>query len=217
MPLNLLLFGAPGCGKGSASESLVRDFGLLHISAGSLLRDEVERQTPLGEKVAVLMNEGHLIPDAMIVNIIVNRVLQPDAKAKGVLLDGFPRTLSQAKALAESGFKIDALIFINVDAKNLEERCLLRRLDPVTGRVYNLKSDPPPKEIMDRLLIRSDDTREKHQRRMQIYREQKTALMKYYQGKIVEVDGNPPLPVVHAVLRAKVDALQRGECTESKL
>ncbi|ORC93069.1 adenylate kinase [Trypanosoma theileri] len=212
MPLNLLLFGAPGCGKGSASEALVRDFGLLHISAGNLLRDEVERQTPLGKAVGVIMSEGHLIPDEMIVKIIVRRVLQPDAKAQGVLLDGFPRTLAQAKSLAASGFKIDALIFINVDAKNLEERCLLRRLDPVTGRVYNLRSDPPPKEIMDRLLIRSDDTKEKHQRRMQIYREQKTSLMKYYKGKIVEVDGNPPFPVVYAVLRSKVDAL----CDKSK-
>ncbi|RNE97151.1 adenylate kinase [Trypanosoma conorhini] len=197
------------------SVALEREFGLLHLSAGDLLREEVERGTPLGREVAVLMNEGHLIPDELIVNIMINRVQKPDAK-KGVLLDGFPRTLRQAQALTESGLHIDAVIFINVDPKLLEERCLLRRLDPVTGRIYNLKSDPPPESIMNRLLIRSDDTREKHQRRMKIYREQKEALMKHYEGVIIEVDGNPPLPVVYAMVRASIAPLWNAK-VKSKL
>ncbi|ESL07436.1 adenylate kinase [Trypanosoma rangeli SC58] len=214
--MNLLLFGAPGCGKGSMSVALERDFGLLHISAGDLMREEVEKETPVGRQVAVLMNEGHLIPDELIVSIVINRVQQPNVKGRGVLLDGFPRTLRQAQALAKSGFRIDAVIFINVDPKMLEERCLQRRLDPVTGRIYNLKSDPPPESIMGRLLIRSDDTREKHQRRMKIYRKQKKALMKHYEAVIIEVDGNPPLPEVYTMVRAKLASFLNAK-TKSKL
>ncbi|PWV11380.1 adenylate kinase 1 [Trypanosoma cruzi] len=215
-PMNLLIFGAPGCGKGSVSEALERDFGLLHISAGELMREEVEKGTPVGRRVAALMNEGSLIPDKVIVDIMVKRLREPDAREKGVVLDGFPRTLSQAQALTENGFEIDAMVFINVDVKLLEERCLQRRMDPVTGRIYNLKSDPPPESIMGRLLIRSDDTLEKHQRRMRIYREQKSALMKHYEKLIIEVDGNPPLPVVYAALHAKIDQLRKAK-RKSKL
>ncbi|KEG08469.1 adenylate kinase [Trypanosoma grayi] len=216
MPLNLLLFGAPGCGKGSAGEALVKDYSLLHISAGSLMRDEVEKGTKIGRQVAAYMSEGRLIPDEVIVKVMAERLSERDARAKGVLLDGYPRTLSQAKALAATGFEIDAMVFISVDAQMLEERCLLRRLDPVTGRIYNLKSDPPPDEIMSRLLIRSDDTREKHQRRMKIYRAERTALLEYYAGRILEVDGNPPFPVVYASMRVKIDALARAK-RKSKL
>ncbi|EAN77992.1 adenylate kinase, putative [Trypanosoma equiperdum] len=215
MGLHILLFGAPGCGKGTASEFLVRRYDFIHVSTGNLLREEVKKGSAIGRQVEGLMSEGQLIPDHVVVAMIINRLQRPDTKGRGILLDGFPRTRAQAETLAANGFKVDAMIFIDVDEIKLEERCVFRRLDPVTGRIYNLKSDPSPQEIMGRLLIRSDDNREKHRRRMQVYLKQKASLMEYYRGKVLEVDGNPPLPVVLKSVATKVDELLRIE--KSKL
>ncbi|KAG8345963.1 Adenylate kinase AAA domain [Trypanosoma vivax] len=216
MGLHLLVFGAPGCGKGTASEHLVRDYGLVHISTGGLLRDEVLRGSELGRQVEMIMSEGNLIPDELITRIVTERLRRPDIREKGVLLDGFPRTPKQAEKLSASGFEVDALIYLHVDHDKLAERCLLRRLDPVTGRIYNLKNNPPPPEVLDRLLIRSDDTREKHRRRMEIYNRQKDLIMQFYRGKVLEVDANPPFPVVYKEICARVNHL-RDLKRESKL
>lgn len=207
MPLNVIIFGAPGSGKGTASEFLVKNYGFVHCSAGDLLRDEVKRKTPLGRKAAAIMAEGSLIPDELVIDLVCNRLRHPSVKACGVLLDGFPRTLKQAEELTKRGFHFDCMIFLNVDAEVLLDRCLCRRLDPITGKIYNLKSDPPPPEIMDRLQIRSDDTKEKHYHRMKIFEKQKKALIEHYSSITVEFNANVPILDVYRSIREELDKI----------
>lgn len=207
MVLHIILFGAPGSGKGTVSERLVKDYGFLHLSAGNLLRNEVRKKSPIGLQCAAIMSEGHLIPDSLVIDLICDRLRDPAVANCGVLLDGFPRTLKQAEELSRRGFSFDMLMFLDVDTEVLLQRCLSRRLDPVTGRIYNLQSDPPPLGIMDRLQIRSDDTKEKHERRMNIYRKQKQGLVNHFSNIIVEVDANPPSDEVYASVSKHINQL----------
>ncbi|KAG5463961.1 hypothetical protein LSCM1_00137 [Leishmania martiniquensis] len=205
MPLFIILFGAPGSGKGTVSNLLVKQYGFVHLSAGNLLREEVRKRSPLGLQCAAIMSEGSLIPDELVIDLVCHRLRKPDVQERGILLDGFPRTLRQAEELSTRGFKFDMMIFLNVSPVVLLERCLSRRVDPVTGRIYNLKSDPPPPNIVDRLQIRSDDTREKHERRMQIYNNQKASLIGHYSNIIVEVDADPEIQIVVKTLEKTID------------
>lgn len=197
MPINVLLFGAPGSGKGTISELLVNNYGFVHISPGNLLREEVRNQTPLGLQCASIMSTGNLIPDELVVDIVCSRLTKPEVYTRGVLLDGFPRTLRQAMALVNRGFKVDVLIMLNVKPQLLLDRCLQRRIDPITNKIYNIVSDPPPPEIVHRLQIRSDDTKERHERRMAIYEKQKLALMQHFKDVIVNVDASPSVILVY--------------------
>lgn len=220
MPLFIILFGAPGSGKGTVSERLVKQYGFVHLSAGNLLREEVQAKTPLGLQCKAIMAEGNLIPDALVVDLVCNHLKHPSVQENGVLLDGFPRTLRQAEELSARGFKFDMMVFLDVTPAVLLDRCLARRLDPVTGKIYNLKSDPPPPEIVDRLQIRSDDTKEKHQHRMHIYNKQKEALIHHYGDIVVEIDADPPIKVVFKALRKEINKALRKkarEATPSKL
>lgn len=220
MPLFIILFGAPGSGKGTVSELLVKQYGFVHLSVGNLLREEVRKRSPLGLQCAAIMAEGNLIPDELVVDTVCSRLRDSSVQEHGVLLDGFPRTLRQAEELSARGFKFDMMIFLDVSPEILLDRCLCRRLDPVTGRIYNLKSDPPPPEIVDRLQIRSDDTKEKHERRMQIYNKQKSALMAHYTDIIVELNADPAIKVVFKDLRKRINEHLRGKTaapTQSKL
>ncbi|KAK7199843.1 adenylate kinase [Novymonas esmeraldas] len=209
MPLFVILFGAPGSGKGTVSDLLVKQYGFVHLSAGHLLREEVRKRSPLGLECAAIMAEGNLIPDELVVDLVCNRLKEPTVQQNGVLLDGFPRTLRQAQDLSTRGFRFDMLIFLDVSPDILLDRCLSRRVDPVTGRTYNLKSDPPPPEIVDRLQIRSDDTKEKHERRMQIYNKQKESLMTHYSPIIVEVNADPAIKEVFKALRKRINVQLR--------
>ncbi|CAM43900.1 putative adenylate kinase [Leishmania braziliensis MHOM/BR/75/M2904] len=216
MPLFVILFGAPGSGKGTVSDLLVKHYGFVHLSAGSVLREEVRKKSPLGLKCAAIMTEGNLIPDELVVDLVCNRLREPAVQAHGILLDGFPRTLRQAEELSTRGFKFDMLLFLDVSPEILLDRCLSRRLDPVTGRIYNLKSDPPPSDIVDRLLIRPDDTKEKHKRRMQIYNNQKAALMAHYSDIIIEIDADPEIKVVFQTLQERINKQLRGATTQAR-
>ncbi|CCW60005.1 unnamed protein product [Phytomonas sp. EM1] len=205
MPLKVILFGAPGSGKGTISECLVRDYGFYHISAGELLRREVEKRSPLGLRCAALMSAGELIPDELIIDLVCQVLKSPVVKDKPVLLDGFPRTLKQARELSNRGFNFDIMFYLRVDRDVLLERCLCRRQDPVTKKIYNILNDPPPPEIVDRLQIRSDDTREKHNRRMNIFFKQKEDLVRYFLDILMEVDANSSVKDVYKKIKAYID------------
>lgn len=217
MPLNVIIFGAPGSGKGTASEFLVKNYGFVHCSAGDLLREEVKRKTPLGLKAAAIMAEGSLIPDELVIDLICNRLRHRSVRARGVLLDGFPRTLKQAEELTKRGFQFDAMIFLNVSPAVLLDRCLSRRLDPITGKIYNLKSDPPPPEIIDRLQIRSDDTKEKHNHRMKIFEKQKNALVQHYKSITIEFDADAPILEVYRRIKTGLDKILLEKQLKSQL
>ncbi|CAG9583655.1 putative adenylate kinase [Leishmania major strain Friedlin] len=217
MPLFIILFGPPGSGKGTVSHLLVKEYGFVHLSAGNLLREEVLKKSPLGRRCAEIMSEGSLIPDELVVDLVCNRLSEQAVQKHGILLDGFPRNLRQAEVLTARGFKFDMMIFLDVSPEILLDRCLSRRLDPVTGRIYNLKSDPPSPEVADRLQIRSDDTKEKHERRMQIYNSQKATLIAHYSDIIIEINADPEIKVVFKELQKKINKRLQGTTTQVPL
>lgn len=197
MPLNLIIVGPPGSGKGTLCENISRDFHLMHLSGGELLREEVSRKTPLGLEAFEYMKQGKLIPDETMVKLMLKKATEPAAQKFGILLDGFPRTLNQAQAITAAGLKIDAVIVLDVSDKSLLERSAGRRVDPVTGEVYHLKFKPPPPQVVHRLIIRPDDTEEKQLFRMKIYKDQRDPLVVHFKDLVLSVNADQPIPKVY--------------------
>ena len=202
--VKFLIVGPPGGGKGTLCDQIVKDYGLLHVSGGDMLRDEVRRKTPLGLKVDAIMKSGQLVPDEVMVALIINRISQDDAKKKGVLLDGFPRTLTQAQAITKAGINFDAMIVLDVSDDVLMERSAGRRLDPTTGEIYHLVHLPPPVSIMNRLVIRPDDQPAKQRFRIQIYKNERDALLQHFQQIAIHIDGNQPMDDVFEVFTVEI-------------
>ena len=192
--MRMILVGPPGAGKGTQASKLVETYKIPHISSGDLLRAAVKEGTPLGVEADKHMKLGHLVPDNVVIGMILERVAKDDC-GKGFMLDGFPRTQPQAQALDEAmdkaGFALDAVVLIEVPDALLEERACGRRSDPQTGKIYHLKYDPPPADIVDRLVHRKDDTVEAVQTRVQKYHSETAPIVPYYEGKgiLKRVDG----------------------------
>lgn len=218
--MNLVLLGPPGAGKGTQAVRLAETFGLQHLSSGDVLRAERKSGTDLGGRVAQYMDAGALVPDEIIVEVILARVLNPTHPA-GVLLDGFPRTLAQAEALdnalAKAGKKVDLVVSLVVPDELIVDRITGRRLCPTCGAVYHVKSLPPAKAgVCDKdatpLIHRTDDTAEVVKERLSAYHAQTRPLEDYYRGKgiMVEVDGTSDVDTVYKRARHEV-ATRVGE------
>lgn len=153
--MRMILVGPPGAGKGTQAARLVDTFRIPHISSGDMLRAAKKEGTPLGIEAATYMDQGLLVPDELTIGLILDRITKPDC-AQGFMLDGFPRTRPQAEALdvalASANVKLDAVVLIEVPDAKLEERAIGRRNDPVTGTIYHLKYNPPPADIVERLV-----------------------------------------------------------------
>ncbi|KAH0856083.1 hypothetical protein HID58_084344 [Brassica napus] len=161
-PLKIMISGAPASGKGTQCELITRKYGLVHISAGDLLRAEIASGSGNGKLAKEYMEKGQLVPDEIVVMMVKDRLSQTDSQQNGWLLDGYPRSSSQATALKGFGFQPDLFIVLEVPEDILIERVVGRRLDPVTGKIYHLKYSPPEtEEIAARLTQRFDDTEEK--------------------------------------------------------
>ncbi|MCL2329784.1 MAG: adenylate kinase [Phycisphaerae bacterium] len=204
--MNLILLGPPGAGKGTQAVRLAEKFKLQHLSSGDVLRAERKSGTELGKRVAGYMDSGALVPDEIIVDAILGRVLNP-TQANGVLLDGFPRTLAQAEALdaalAKAGKKVDLVVSLVVPDEPIVDRITGRRVCPTCGAVYHIKTLPPKKAgVCDKddaaLIHRTDDTAEVVQQRLSAYHAQTRPLEAYYRGKgaMVEVDGTADVNTV---------------------
>jgi len=187
-----IISGAPASGKGTQCERIVHALGVVHLSTGDMLRDEVKRGSELGKRAKVLMDQGKLVDDDLVLSIINERFKQPDVQEKGFLLDGFPRTKVQAEVLLSFGFDIRAFILLRVDDEALVKRVTGRRFDPVTGNTYHVKFNwpPPSKEIENRLIIRSDDDEEKFKHRLEIYKDQAGTMVPIFDDILVDIDGN---------------------------
>ncbi len=207
----IIILGAPGAGKGTQSEALEKQLNLVHISSGDLLRDNIKRGTELGKAAEGYMSRGELVPDNIVIDMIVDRLAAPDAE-RGVLLDGFPRTLAQAEALDEAldlkGRRVNAALYINVPPEVLLDRLAGRLTCRNCGAVYHEKYNPPRVPgVCDvcggELYQREDDRRETAGKRLQVYFEQTLPIIEYYRRRkiLCEVNGDQPIEqVTHDLL-----------------
>lgn len=218
--LNLILVGPPGAGKGTQAERLTEDFGLPYIATGDLLRAAVREGTELGIKAKAFMDAGELVPDEVVIGMIIE-ALQTDAADDGFLLDGFPRTVPQADALAKQlqtlGRDLTAVLLIEVPDAEIERRISGRRISQ-SGRVYHVEFDPPKVDgVCDidgsALVQRNDDKPETVRKRLAVYHEQTRPLIAYYEdlGLLHSFDGTPPAATVYEHVRATVSTLRRED------
>ncbi|KAL0351356.1 UNVERIFIED_CONTAM: Adenylate kinase, chloroplastic [Sesamum calycinum] len=195
-PLRVMISGAPASGKGTQCELITKKYNLVHIAAGDLLRAEVAAGTENGKRAKEFMERGQLVPDEIVVMMVKERLSEQDSQEKGWLLDGYPRSVSQATALKKFGFDPDIFILLEVPEEILVERVVGRRLDPVTGKIYHLKYSPPEtEEIAARLTQRFDDTEEKAYLILFSFPESEAASAHSQQqcgGRAFNVDGTLP-------------------------
>jgi adenylate kinase len=204
--VNIVLIGAQGSGKGTQAELLSQALGIAHIASGDLFRKAFDEKTELGLKAKAYVDRGELVPDEITVAMILSRIEEPDC-AKGVLLDGFPRTVAQAQALDKElqrvGRQIDLAIYLNVLPEELLRRLSGRYICRANQHVYNIYTHPPKVPgVCDidgsELYQRSDDVGEAVQKRLDIFFHQTIQLLDYYrnQGKLAEVNGNQSIEQV---------------------
>lgn len=193
--MKLILIGAPGAGKGTQGEILEKKLGILTISTGHMLRTAIKEQTEVGKIAEKYINDGKLVPDDVIVEIVKQRLSQPDCD-RGFILDGFPRTIAQAEALDAAGVEIDKVLLIDVADDMIVERLSARRECSKCGAPYNIKFKKPKKEgICDscggELIQRKDDVPETIMSRLDVYHTQTEPIKDFYdeKGLLVVAEG----------------------------
>ncbi|XP_026455504.1 adenylate kinase, chloroplastic-like [Papaver somniferum] len=209
-PLRIMISGAPASGKGTQCELITKKYGLVHIAAGDLLRAEVAAGSENGQRAKECMEKGQLVPDEIVVMMVKERLFRPDSQENGWLLDGYPRSLSQAMALEDFGIRPDLFILLDVPEEILVERVVGRRLDPVTGKIYHLKYAPPETdEIAARLTQRFDDTEEKVKLRLGTHHQNVEAVLAAYEDITIKVKGDGPKEEVFAKIDSALSELEQ--------
>lgn len=219
--LNLILLGPPGAGKGTQAERLRGDFRLPFISTGEMLRSAVKEGSELGKQAKSYMDAGELVPDELILAMAGERIEQEDAR-DGFILDGFPRTLEQARALdeqlAQLSRRITAALLVEVPDEEVVRRISGRRVCVKAGHNYHVENDPPKREgVCDqdgsRLIQRDDDRPEVVRNRLRVYHEQTEPLIGYYdeRGLLRRIDGTRSPSEVHDHIRALIATLRMEE------
>lgn len=204
--MRIVLLGSPGSGKGTQACKIITKYNIPHISTGEIFRDNIRRQTAIGEEAKRYIDKGLLVPDEITLHIVEDRFDQPDCAA-GFLLDGFPRTLVQAEALerelANSDKKLDAAVNLEVNDDTIIKRMTGRRVCSKCGATYNLMYNKPAVEgICDKcggnLYIRDDDKIETVTNRLRVYKNETQPLIDFYKnrGILVTVDGELDAEVV---------------------
>ncbi len=215
--MNLILFGAPGSGKGTQARHLVARYGIPQIATGDMLREERQAETALGRRAQAFMDRGELVPDDLMIAMIETRLQKPDARA-GFILDGFPRTTPQAAALdatmARLRRAVEHVLYLRVTPEVLERRLGTRYTCRTCGAVYNILTNPPRQAgVCDldggELYQRPDDLNSGiTRRRIAVFFEETVPVLKYYagEGKLVEIDGEQPPAVVRRTIDASLNS-----------
>jgi adenylate kinase len=219
--LNLILLGPPGSGKGTQGERLQEDFRLPYYATGDILRAAVKEGTAIGKKAKEYMDAGDLVPDEVIIGVIAERIAKEEA-LDGFILDGFPRTTGQAKALDEKMKELErdltAVILIDVSEEEVVRRLGGRRTCAENGHVFHVEFEPPEKEgVCDicggELIVRDDDKPDVIRHRLEQYSEKTEPLIDYYdkKGLLHRVDGSKPPDEVEEQIHALLATLRREE------
>ena len=209
--MHLILFGAPGVGKGTQAKEISKEYNIPQISTGDMLREAVRNQTALGVKAKAIMEAGELVPDDLILGLIKERISQPDCK-NGLILDGFPRTIAQAEGLnrlmQEMHLPPFTCIEISVPDEIVIQRLSIRQVCEGCGADYNPKTNPAPADGIctvcgGRIISRSDDNIETIRKRLDVYYEQTDRVKHYYkdQGNFYSINGNRGVEEVYTAIK----------------
>ena len=196
--MNIIFLGAPGAGKGTQAEKLAAKLNIPTISTGAIIREAIKNGTGMGAKAAVYIERGALVPDDVVIDIVKDRIAEPDCK-NGWILDGFPRTVSQAIALEEMGVHIDRIISLEISDQEIVERMSGRRVCPACAATFHVTSNPSKAgDKCDRcgaeLVIRKDDDPDVVLSRLEVYHAQSEPIKEYYGKAVIKInvsDGSP--------------------------
>jgi len=214
--VRVAFLGPPGAGKGTQARELAREWGVPQIATGDMLREAVAAKTPLGLEAKRYMDQGALVPDEVVVGATAERLAAPDA-ARGFILDGFPRTIAQAEALArllkDAGHALDVVLYFDVSEPELLRRLTGRRVCRACGHTYHLTSSPPKRAgVCDacggELYQRVDDSEATVRNRLEVYRKQTAPLLDYYRERnvLTTVSGEGSIEEIRDAIRAAVGA-----------
>ena len=215
--MRLILLGAPGSGKGTIAAELTKNYGILHISTGDIFRANIKEQTPLGKEAKTYIDQGALVPDKLTIAMIEDRLAQPDCES-GFMLDGFPRTITQAqeldKILAEKGAELTAVISIEISDDEIKKRVSGRRVCIACGASYNVDFKPTSVEgVCDvcggEVIQREDDKPETVLSRLKTYYEKTQPLIDYYKAQNLILTANNDINYLIAFEEIKKGLAQR--------
>ena len=202
----IVLFGPPGAGKGTQSARLAEKYAIPSLSTGDMFRAAIAEGTPMGKQVKAVIDAGDLVGDDLVNNLVFERIDQPDCE-KGVILDGYPRTVNQAKALdawlEDHHLKLKKVVELRVNDESLIERRAGRLYAPISKKVYHKQFNPPKTdgicdETGEKLIQREDDQPDVVRHRLDVYNQQTAPVLKYYDGqdRLVTLDGMANIDVV---------------------
>lgn len=214
--MKIIMLGAPGAGKGTQAKQIAAAYHIPHISTGDIFRANIKEGTELGKKAQEYMDQGLLVPDELVCDLVVDRIQKEDCR-EGYILDGFPRTIPQAnaldKALAENGEKIEFAIDIEVPDEHIIKRMSGRRSCKDCGSIFHIVYNPPKKEnhcdaCGGELVLRDDDKEETVKKRLDVYHEQTAPLIQHYKeaGSLYEIDGTQDINVVFEKIKSILEA-----------
>lgn len=214
--MKIIMLGAPGAGKGTQAKKIAAKYHVPHISTGDIFRANIKEGTELGKKAQEYMDQGLLVPDELVCDLVVDRIHKDDCE-NGFILDGFPRTIPQADALdgalAQNGEKIEYAIDVEVPDENIIKRMAGRRSCKDCGAIFHLVYNPPKKENCCNvcggpLVLRDDDKEETVKKRLDVYHEQTAPLIDHYKkaGSLYEVDGTQDINVVFEEIESILEA-----------
>jgi len=209
--MNIIFLGPPGSGKGTQAKILANKRNFIHISTGDLFREEIEKKTELGLKVKSFIDQGKLVPDEIVIDVIRSRI----NPSSNILFDGFPRTVEQAEKLDEMmdgfGKKIDIVFFFEINENDVVKRMVARRTCPKCGKIYNMITNPPKNdETCDicnvKLYQRDDDKEEVIRKRLEVYKTQTSPLISYYrlEGIFEIIDASKSVEEVSLEIEKKI-------------